>query len=126
MTRNYDICKGTLKRTEIDVCCKCKLDTYMKNAPLIDNVLMYANHHRNESTRDLLVKNICGFYYNKINYAKSVMYERFGALNFLQNDHNRRGSQNMSEMMAICSDIIDDLFKLEENDINITCCAVNS
>ena len=27
--------------------------------------------------------------------------------------------------MAICSDIIDDLFKLEENDINITCCAVN-
>ena len=28
-------------------------------------------------------------------------------------------------MMTICSDIIDDLFKPEENDINITCCAVN-
>ena len=27
--------------------------------------------------------------------------------------------------MAICSDVIDDLFKLGENDINITCCAVN-
>ena len=98
----------------------------MKNAPLIDNVLMYANHHRNGSTKDLLVRTICGFYSNdEINYAKTLIYERFGALNLLQNEHDRRGSQNRSEMMAICSDIIDDLFKLEENDINITCCAVN-
>ena len=28
------------------------LDTYMKHAPLID-VLMYANHHQNGSTKDL-------------------------------------------------------------------------
>ena len=126
MTRNGDICKGALKRTEINVCCKCKLDTYMKNTPLIDNVLMYANHHRNGSTKDLLVRTIGGFYSNdEINDAKTLIYERFGALNLLQNEHDRRGSQNRSEMMAICSDIIDDLFKLEENDINITCCAVN-
>ena len=126
MTRNCDICKRAFKRTEIDVCCKCKLDTYMKNAPLIDNVLMYANHHRNGSTTDLLVRTIGGFYSNdEINDAKTLIYERFGALNLLQNEHDRRGSQNRSEMMAICSDIIDDLFKPEENDINITCCAVN-
>ena len=98
----------------------------MKNAPLIDNVLMYANHLRNGSTKDLLVRTICGFYSNdEINDAKTLIYERFGALNLLQNEHDRRGSQYRSEMMAICSDIIDDLFKLEENDINITCCAVN-
>ena len=126
MTRNCDICKGALKRTVIDVCCKCKLDTYMKNAPFIDNVLMYANHHRNGSTKDLLVRTICGFYSNdEIDDAKTLIYERFVALNLLQNEHDRRGSQNRSEMMAICSDIIVDLFKLEENDINITCCAVN-
>ena len=87
---------------------------------------MYANHHRNGSTKDLLVRTICGFYsINEIHDAKTLIYERFGALNLLQNEHDRRGSQNRSEMMAICIDIIDDPFKLEDTDINITCCAVN-
>ena len=98
----------------------------MKNAPVIDNVRMSANHHRNWSTKDLLVRTISGFYSNdEINYAQTLIYERFSALNSLQNEHHRRGSQNRSERMAICSDIIDDLFKLEDNYINITCCAVN-
>ena len=45
----------------------------MKNSPLIDNVLMYANHYRNGSTKDLLVRTICGFYFNdEINDVKNI------------------------------------------------------
>ena len=59
------------------------------------------------------------------NVAKDMLYEKIGGLNLLINAAERRTTENRSEMMATYFDIIDYLFKLEENNIKIICCASN-
>ena len=78
---------------------------------------MNADFHRNNATI-MLVNLICGFITD--DELKSGKYDRFGDRNVLQNDVARRSTDNRNEMMAICCDIVDDLFKLEEHDIKIT------
>ncbi len=119
-------CAAGLKRNEKDLCVKCQRDLENANAPLIDELLMYANFHKNGATKELLVRTMSGFFTNiEIVAAKSLLYERFGNLNILVNGQNRRDSENRTELMAICCDIVDDLFKLEENDVTCVCCAKN-
>ena len=45
--------------------------------------------------------------------AKSLIYERFRSLDTLENAADRRTTENRSDLMAMCCDLIDDLFKLE-------------
>ena len=69
---------------------------------------------------------MCGFFTDvEIKRGKSLLYDRFGVQNILQNDVDRRGTDNRTKLMAICCDIVDDLFKLEEKEIPVTCCASN-
>ena len=64
-------------------------------------------------------------YINGVVAAKSLIYERFRSLDILENAADRRTTENRSDLMAICCDLIDDLFKLEENNIQVVCVASN-
>ena len=97
-----------------------------RDAPLVNEVLMYAEFHRNSASKENIVNTMCGFYsYDEIKIAKSILYERFGNLNILLNSAERRTTENRSDLMATSCDIIDDLFKLEESDIKVLCCGSN-
>ena len=50
-----------------------------------------------------------------------LVYERFCSLDILENAADRRTTENRSDLMAIYCDLIDDLFKLEENNIQVVC-----
>ena len=99
-------CERNLKAGEADVCYKCsiKLMQQLKaDAPLMSEALMYAEFHR----------------------TKTLLYNRFGSLNILQHSADRRTTENRTDLMAICCDIVDDLFKLEESNISVLCGAAN-
>ena len=92
----------------------------------MSEVLMYADFHRKSATKEKLVNVMDGFFTGiAIKSAKSLLYERYGDLDLLQNNVVRRGTDNRPDVMATCCDIVDDLIKLEENYISISCCAVN-
>lgn len=111
---------------ETDNCSKCVIQQLKENAPLISEALMYAEFHRNSATKEGIVRVMCGFFTDEeIKSAKAILYERYGKLNILKNAADRRTTGNRSDMMAICCDLVDDLFQLEEKDIKVTCCAIN-
>ena len=123
-----------LLRHETDtVCNRCKADdlseqlnTLKSSAPLISEVLMYANFHRNSASKESLVKIMCSYFNDaEIKSAKTLLYERYGSMNLLLNGQDRRSTDNRSDMMATSCDIIDDLFKLSDNGTNVVCCAGN-
>ena len=126
MTRNCDKCDVRLSRDVGNICYKCQYNVIVLEAPLISEVLMYADFHRKSATKKKLVNTMCGFFTDvEIKRGKSLLYDRFGAQNILQNGVARRGTDNRTELMAIYCDIVDDLSKLEEKEIPITCCATN-
>ena len=69
---------------------------------------------------------MCGFFKSdQLVAAKSLVYEQFRSLDILENAADRRTTENRSNLMAICCDLIDDLFKREENNIQVVCVASN-
>lgn len=122
-------CAVKLKTHEKEMCYKCcaELISQMRSdAPLLSEVLMYAEFHRNGATKENLVNTMCGFFSNEeIKSAKNLLYDRYGDRNLLQNQAERRTTETRSDLMATCCDVIDDLFKLEENDITVICAASN-
>ena len=61
---------------------------------------------------------------DELRAAKSLVYERFRSLDILENAADRRTTENRSDLMAVCCDPMDHLFKLEENNIQV-CVASN-
>ena len=77
--------------------------------------LIYAEFHGNDASKENIVRTMCGFFKSgELRAAKSLIYERFRSLDILENAADRRTTENRSDLMAICCDLIDDLFKLEE------------
>jgi len=92
----------------------------------MSEALMYAEHHRKGATKENIVNVMCSFFTdNEMKTAKSLLYDRFGYLNILLSSTERRTTENRSDTMATCCDVIDDLFKLEDEEIQVTCCATN-
>ena len=122
-------CEKNLKAGEADVCYKCsiKLVQQLKaDAPLMSEALMYAEFHRSSASKENIVNTMCGFFNgDELKTAKTLLYNRFGSLNILQHSADRRTIENRTDLMAICSDIVDDLFKLEESNISVLCGAAN-
>ena len=97
-----------------------------KDAPLMSEALMYAEFHRSSASKENIVRTMCGFFKSdELRAAKSLIYERFRSLDILENAADRRTTENRSDLMAMCCDLIDDLFKLEENNIQVVCAASN-
>ncbi len=54
-----------------------------------------------------------------------MLWNKFGDYDILKEHIDRRVSPNHTEIMAISEDIIDVLYGLEENEIDVICYAVN-
>ena len=97
-----------------------------KDAPLMSETLMYAEFHRSRASKENIVRTMCGFFKSdELRAAKFLIYERFRSLDILENAADRRTTENRIDLMAIYCDLIDDLFKLEENNIQVVCVASN-
>ena len=82
-----NICDSRLNRNEKDVCFKCSYQELLNNAPLMCEVLMYAEFHRKSATKEKLVNLMCGFFTDdELKSGKSILYDRFGDRHVLQND----------------------------------------
>ena len=119
----YGTCSNKLKSAENNVCYKCcneELEKMKRDAPLMSEAFMYTEFHRNSASKENIVRTMCGdLKSNELRAAKSLVYERFLSLDILENAADRRTTENRSDLMAICCDLIDDLFKLEENNIQV-------
>ena len=62
MTRNCDKCDVRLSRDVGNICYKCQYNVIVLEAPLISEVLMYADFHRKSATKETLVNTMCGFF----------------------------------------------------------------
>ena len=86
-----------------------------RDAPLMSEALMYAEFHRISAPKDNIVRTMCGFFKSdELRAAKSLVYERFRYLDILENAADRRTAENRNDLIAICYDLIEYLFKLEE------------
>ena len=80
-------------------------------------------YYYNSASKENIVRTMCGFFKSdELRAAKSLIYERFRSFDILENAADRRTTENRSDLMAICCDLIDDLFKLEENNIQVCVC----
>ena len=122
-------CEKNLKAGEADVCYKCsiKLVQQLKaDAPLMSEALMYAEFHRSSASKENIVNTMCDFFNgDELKTAKTLLYNRFGSLNILQHSADRLTTENRTDLMVLCCDIVDDLFKLEESNISVLCGAAN-
>ena len=95
-------------------------------ASLMSEALMYAEFHRNGASKDNIVRSMCGFFTSdELRAENSLVYERFPSLYILENAAERHTTENRSDFIVICCDRIDDLCKLEENNIQVVCVASN-
>ena len=84
-----------------------------KDTPLMSEALMYAEFHRNNASKENIVRTMCGFFKSdKLRAAKSLIYERFRSLDILENAADRRITENRSDLMAICCDLRRTISKL--------------
>ena len=97
-----------------------------KHYLIIDEVLMYANQHRHSSTRDNLVKVLsCSFTLEEVVKAKDKLITELDELILSDRKKNRKDSQNRSEKMKVCEDIIDALSDIDEHgEVELVCAAV--
>ncbi len=93
---------------------------------MVSGVLMYSNFHRMASSKDCLIKAICGsFKPEEVQYAKDMLWNKFGDCDILKEHIDKRNSPNCIEIIAMSEDTIDALHDLEENEIDVICYAVN-
>ena len=122
-------CSNKLKSAENTVCYKCcnePLKKMKRDASPMREALMYTEFHRNSATKDNIVRTMCGFFKSdELRTTNYLVYEQFRSLDILENAAERCTTENRSDLMAICCDLIDDLFKLEENNIQVVCVASN-
>ena len=66
---------------------------------------------------------ICDFLNNsEIKADKYMLYKSYYYRNIIYNSTERRTTENRSNMMATCCDIIDDLFQLEDENFKFIYC----
>ncbi len=73
-----DQCNAKLAKKEKKLCAKCKqekLDSFRnEKQTMVSEVLMYSNFHRMASSKDCLIKAICGsFKPEEVQYAKDML-----------------------------------------------------
>ena len=106
------------KKARGQSCVKCT------ECVLINNLLMYAAHHRHSSPRDVLVKVIAGHYSSdEILQAKDLLVDKYGECGILHDDlkKHRQSSVNRTDCMANCEDIVAALGSIEENGYKLRC-----
>ena len=95
---------------------------------VVNELLMYASYHLNCATRDNIMKVLAGFFaLDEIKKAKTLLWELAG-VELLGPQINRQKSQNRTEEMAMCEDILKALqviTEASEDLFNVTFCAVN-
>ena len=95
-----------------------------RGAPIMNEA--YAEFHRDSASKENIVRTMCGFFkIHELRAAKSPVYEWFRSLDILENAADRRTTENRSNLMTICCDLIDDVFMLEGNNIQAVCVASN-
>ncbi len=93
---------------------------------MVRELLMYSNFHRMASSKDCLFKAICGLFKpEEVQYAKDMLWNKFGDYDILKEHIDIRDSPNHTEIMAMSEDIIDALHDLEESEIDVICYTVN-
>ena len=127
-------CKNKPKHGE-SLCAKCKKqngstatngDIDMDHV-LINEVLWYADQHRHAASKESILKVLaCNFSLDDLNDAKCLLLSKYGDQVNPERKKNRKCSQNRTEKMKVCEDIVDSLFDLDLADqINVTCVALD-
>ena len=76
---------------------------------------MYANQHRHAVPKDSIIRVLAShFTSDEINAAKTILVTKYGEFILPDRKKNRRDSQNRSEKIKVCQDIIDCLFDIDD------------
>ena len=125
-----DGCKGRPKATET-LCKKCKTkknegeNGCVHDDIIVNEVIWYIDQHRHAATKDNIIRAVSCFYDNEdMEIAKGVLISKFGEYIDAELKKSRRDSQQRSEGMRLCEDIIAILSKLDEH-LNLVCVAQN-
>lgn len=96
-----------------------------KHCVILDEVLMYANQHRHSSRENLVKVMSCSFALEEVVKAKDKMITELDELILSDRKKNRKDSQNRSEKMKVCENIIDALSDIDEHgEVELICAAV--
>lgn len=91
---------------------------------VIDEALMYAAEHRGSAPKESIIRVLVShFSIEEVNNAKGRLIGRLGEHINSEIKKNRKDSQNRTEKMKVCEDILDALQELEDKDINFVCVA---